>query len=89
MRKKTLWGIVVPGADFRFYDLSIGSTETKYIKLNTKTQIISLTTFDFCIHFQRENFFFSFCFLVPPVKVYKKCRQIFIYTTKDILGFII
>ena len=42
------------------FDLSIGSTETKYIKLNTKTQFLKIT-FDFCIHF-----------LVPPVKVYKK-----------------
>ena len=54
------------------YDQSIASTKTKYIKLNTKTQIFFLTTFDFCIHFKRENFFFSFCFLVAPVKVYKK-----------------
>ena len=56
---------------FVSYDLFIGSTETKYIKLNTKTQFF-LITLDFCIHFKKENFFFSFCFLVPPVKVYKK-----------------
>ena len=34
--------------------------------------MIFLITFNFCIHFKRENFFFSFCFLVAPVKVYKK-----------------
>ena len=51
---------------FHIYDLSIGSTETKYIKLNTKTQFLKIT-FDFCIHFKRE-LFFSFCFL----EVYKK-----------------
>ena len=56
----------------RIYDQSIASTKTKYIKLNTKTQIFLKITFDFCIHFKRENFFFSFCFLVAPVKVYKK-----------------
>ena len=52
------------------YDLSIGSIETKYIKLNTKTPIF-LIIFDFCIHF-KENFFFSFCFFVTHIKVYKK-----------------
>ena len=51
-------------------DLSIGSTETNYIKLNTKTQFFKIT-FDFCIHFKKETFF-SICFLVPHVKVYKK-----------------
>ena len=51
-------------------DQSIASTKTKYIKLNTKTHFFSIT-FDFCIHFKRD-FFFSFCFLVTPVKVYKK-----------------
>jgi hypothetical protein len=45
-------------------DLSIGSTETKYIKLNTKTQNIfccvseNLTTF--FIHFDRGRKKFSF-----------------------------
>ena len=53
------------------YDLSIGSTETKYITLNTKTQFLKIT-FDFCIHFKKEKEKFSFCFLVAPVKVYKK-----------------
>ena len=37
-------------------DQSIASTKTKYIKLNTKT--LFLISFDFCIHFKRENFFF-------------------------------
>ena len=37
-------------------DQSIASTKTKYIKLKTKTQILFLITFDFCIHFKRENF---------------------------------
>ena len=50
-------------------DLSIASTETKYINQNTKTQIIFLITFDFCRHFKEKTFLFSFCFLV---KVYKK-----------------
>ena len=53
------------------YDLSIGSTKTKYLKLNTKTQILLKITFDFVIHFKKKTFF-SFCFLVAPVKVYKK-----------------
>ena len=86
MRKKTLWGIVVPGADFRFYDLSIGSTETKYIKLNTKTQIISLTTFDFCIHFQRENFFTPSVFLSPLSKCIKKSSNFHLHN-KNYFGF--
>ena len=51
-----------------FIDQSIASTKIKYIKLKTKTQILFLITFDFCIHF-KEKTFFSFCFLV---KVYKK-----------------
>ena len=42
-------------------DQSIESTKTKYIKLNTKTQIFFKITFNFCIHFKRENFFFSKC----------------------------
>ena len=42
-----------------------------YIKLNTKTQIFSLISFDFVIHFKKKTFF-SFCFLVAPIKVYKK-----------------
>ena len=46
-------------------DLSIGSTETKYIKLNTKT-------FDFCIHFKRENFFSPSVFLSPLSKCTKQ-----------------
>ena len=52
-------------------DLSIGSTETKYIKLNTKTQFF-LITFDFCTHFKRENFFSPFVFLSPLSKCIKK-----------------
>ena len=73
--------------NFKSFDQSIGSTKTKYIKLNTLTQIFLLITFNFCIHFKRENFFFSSCFHVAPVKLYKKSRQIFISTTKNILGF--
>ena len=49
------------------HDQSIASTKTKYVKLKTKTQILFLITFDFCIHFKKENFFFSLCFLVPPI----------------------
>ena len=33
--------------NYVFFDQSIGSTETKYIKLNTKTPIFFLITFDF------------------------------------------
>jgi hypothetical protein len=56
-------------------DLSIASTKTKYMKLNTKTQNIfyrlneNLTTFIYTLtgatRKQKENFFFSF-------KVYTK-----------------
>ena len=38
------------------FDQSIASTKTKYIKLNTKTNFLKIT-FNFCIHFERENFF--------------------------------
>ena len=48
---------------FRTNDLSIGSAETKYIKLNTKTQILFLITFDFVI-----DFFFPSVFLSPLSK---------------------
>ena len=54
-----------------YFKFSVASTKTKYIKLNTKTQFFQITL-DCCIHFKREYFFFSFCFLVTPVKVYKK-----------------
>ena len=44
---------------FHIYDLSIGSTETKYIKLNTKTQNIFLLFKwkfdDFFIHFDKKT----------------------------------
>ena len=60
---------------FEIIDQSITSTKTKCIKLNTKTQIF-LMTLDFCIHFESKNFFFSFGFLVAPVKVYKKVVKI-------------
>ena len=50
----------------------MASTKTKYINPNTKTQNIFLITFDFCIHFKEKTFYFSFCFHVAPIKVYKK-----------------
>ena len=46
-------------------DQSIASTKTKYIKLNTKTPIFFLLTFDFCIHFKWE-IFFLFLFSCRP-----------------------
>ena len=60
------------------YDLSIGSTKTKYLKLNTKTQLIFLIKVDFCIHFKKENFFSPSVFLSPPIQIVKKNCQIFI-----------
>ena len=44
---------------FFIYDLSIGSTETKYIKLNTKTQIIfyNIQLLYTHFHLQNKNFF--------------------------------
>ena len=50
---------------------SIHCIDWNQIHKTKKTQFFKIT-FDFCIHFKRENFFFSFCFLVAPVKVYKK-----------------
>ena len=41
---------------FLTYDLSIGSTETKYIKLNNKTQVFFITL-DFCIYRISANSF--------------------------------
>ena len=69
----------------RFFYLSIGSTETKNIKLNTKTHFFKVT-FDFCIHFKKENFFSPSVFLSPCQSVLKS-RQIFNYITKSIFGF--
>ena len=43
-------------SEFDLTDQSIASTKTKYIKLYTKTNIF-LITFNFCIHFKREDFF--------------------------------
>ena len=40
---------------FEQYDLSITSTKTKYIKLNTKTQNIFCCLNDFFIHFDRGH----------------------------------
>ena len=37
-----------------------------------KFSSIFLITIDFCIHFKEKTFFFSFCFLVAPIKVHKK-----------------
>ena len=51
------------------YDQSIGSIETKYIKLNTETQNFFLITFDFVIHFKRKFFFpsISYYFHIPKL----------------------
>ena len=65
------------------YDLSIGFTETKYIKLNTKTQNIfcyvneNLTTFLYTLtggdkKTEGDIFFSSFVFLSPLSKCIKK-----------------
>ena len=60
--------VIVPtGKITGIYDQSDASTKTKYIKLNTKTQIFKIT-FDFCIHFKRENFFSPFVFLSKCIK---------------------
>ena len=42
--------------DTETFDQSIASTKTKYIKI----------TFNFCIHFKRENFFFLLLFSCRP-----------------------
>ena len=55
-------------------DLSIGSTETKYIKLNTKTQFFKINV-TFVYTLKKKTSFFSFCCLVPLVKVYKKVAK--------------
>ena len=44
-------------------DLSIASTKTKYLKLNTKTQFF-LITFNLCTHFIRD--FFPLLFSCQP-----------------------
>ena len=72
---------------FDIYDLSIGSTKTKSIKLNTKTQFFFIIAFDFCIHFKKENFF-SFGFFVPPVKVHKKVVK-FSFTQQKIIWVLV
>ena len=46
---------------FHIYDLSIGSTETKYIKLNTKTQFFLNN-----IYTLKEKTFFVLLFSCPP-----------------------
>ena len=60
------------------YDLSIGSTETKYIKLNTKTQFF----------FNDIQLLYTLCFLAAPVKVkvYKKVVK-FSFKQQKIFGF--
>mgnify|MGYP006976001272 CR=1 FL=1 len=62
---------------FEPYDLSIRSTQT---------QTFFLITFNFCIHFKKENFFSLSVFLSPCQSVLKS-RQIFNYITKSIFGF--
>ena len=54
-------------------DLSVSSTKTKYIKLNTKTKKkFNNIRLLYKYTLKEKTFFFSFCFLVAPVKVYKK-----------------
>ena len=71
------------------YDLSIGSTETKYIKLNTKTQNI------FCC--VNENLTTFYTLRIGATRKQKEEKKVFffkVYTKvecyqKKILGFII
>ena len=61
------------------YDLSIGSTKTKYLKLNTKTQLIFLIKVDFCIHFKKENFFSPSVLLSSLSKCVKRSSNLCIW----------
>ena len=79
-------------------DLSIGSTETKYIKPNTKTQnIFCCVNENFMTFFYtltggdkktEEDFFFLLCFLVLPVKVCKKVVK-FSFTQQKIFWVLV
>ena len=65
------------------YDLSIGSAETKYIKLNTKTYFF-LITFNFVIHFKKKTFFSPSVFLSPLSKCIKKSSNFHLNNNKKI-----
>ena len=52
-----------------------------------KTHFFKIT-FNSCIDFKKENFLFSFCFLVPPVKVYKKVVK-FSFTQQKIFWVLV
>ena len=72
--------------------LSIGYIETKYIKLKTKNQKPNFLLLTFRLFYtllkkgEKKNFFpFQKTFSCPPFsKVYKKSREIFIYTNINI-----
>ena len=72
------------------YDLSVASTKTKYIKLNTKTQNIfccfneNLTTFLYTL--KEKTFFSPFVFLSPLSKCTKKSSN-FHLKDKKYFGF--
>ena len=84
-----LWGLPRP---FKFvpYDLSIGSTETKYIKLNTKTQNIfccvneNLTTFLYTLtggtRNQKEKKKFSFLKCIQKSNVIKEIIWVLVFS---------
>ena len=77
MGPKALWCLIMIFTTPEYYDflvtndLSFTSTKTKHVKLNTKTQFF-LITLDFCIHFERENFFSPFVVFSPLSKCIKK-----------------
>ena len=58
------------------YDLSIGSTETKYIKLNTKTQTI------FC--FLNENLTTFLCTLTRGTRKQKEKKVFFLMCIQEL-----
>ena len=47
-----------------------GKSTEQFIKITPN--FWTVWKFDFVIHFKKKTFFFSFCFLVAPIKVYKK-----------------
>ena len=69
------------------YDLSVAYAKYQIRILNTKTQFF-LITFDFVIHFKKENFFLLLSGCPPLFKVYKEVVK-FSFTQQKIFRVLV
>ena len=70
------------------YDLSVGSTVTKNLKLKTKKSKFFVNNISTFLYTLEKKTFFTLLFPCPPYsKCIKKTCRIFIYTSKKYFGF--